>query len=188
MNNGDKLPNSIDAEKGLLGSILLAPERVMGEQAGLQSADFFHPSNREIFEQLRAMQAESKPIDLISLTQWLDDRKRLDRVGGAAYVTELFNFAPTASNSSYYAEIVREKALRRRVIASANELVASASDTSERDLPSKVKALLSSIDEMPLGNSLRALLSSRRFDVKNLQKSPGLSMKSMSSQFAPRAI
>lgn len=129
-----KMPQSLDAEKGLLGSILLAPNRVLGETRWLGAKHFYHAAHGLIFERLLEMLDKGVPIDLISLTQALEDRKRRDRwgnllletelewVGGAAAVTDLFTFVPTASNADYYAKIVAEKAQLRGVIEAAIEM------------------------------------------------------------------
>jgi len=124
------LPQSLDAEKGVLGSILLLPETVLDECIRRQvGPKYFHlPAHAIIFSSLVEMQEKRKPIDLISLTQFLEDTKRLEDAGGAMAVTELFTFVPTATNASYYLEIVREKYLLRQIIATCTEYAARAYD------------------------------------------------------------
>lgn len=119
-----QLPQSLDAEKGVLGSILLAPDKVMAIclQQKL-TPDWFHsPHHGQIFKSLLEMKEAGKPVDLISLTQFLEDHKVLDQCGGAACVTELFTFVPTASNVAYYVEILREKYALRLAIADCTRL------------------------------------------------------------------
>ena len=122
------LPQSLDAEKGLLGSILLAPGRVLDECIQQQVGEkyFHHPAHARIFTVLVDMREANKPIDLISLTQLLEDRHLLEEVGGAAAVTDLFTFVPTASNAAYYLEILREKYLLRAIIGTCTEYGARA--------------------------------------------------------------
>jgi DnaB helicase-like protein/AAA domain-containing protein len=152
MNNGE-FPNSVDAEKGLLGSILLAPERVLDAQTWLRPEDFYKADHQTIFEQILEMRSLGKPIDQISLTQHLEDRKLLVKLGGAAYVTELFTFVPTASNAAYYAEIIQEKSLARRTIAFANELISDANDPAkQKELRSLVETALDEISKLPIRN------------------------------------
>ncbi len=124
------LPQSPDAEKGILGSILLAPGKVLDECIQQQVGDkyFHHPAHGRIYNVLVEMRESNKPIDLISLTQFLEDRHVLDEVGGAAAVTELFTFVPTASNAAYYLEILREKFLLRQIITTCTEYGARAYD------------------------------------------------------------
>jgi replicative DNA helicase len=117
------LPQSVDAEKGLLGSILLSPGKVLDECIQQQVGEkyFHHPAHGRIFTVLVEMREANKPIDLITLTQFLEDRHLLEEVGGAAAVTDLFTFVPTASNASYYLELLREKYLLREIIATCTE-------------------------------------------------------------------
>ncbi|MEI6278710.1 MAG: replicative DNA helicase [Verrucomicrobiae bacterium] len=118
------LPQSLDAEKGLLGSILLSGT-VLDDSIALIDAGHFHlPSHQKIFEILVEMRNAGKPIDLITFTQILEDRKLLDEVGGASAVTDLLTFVPTAANADYYREILVEKHLLRKVISVCTEYAA----------------------------------------------------------------
>ena len=166
--NGDKIPQSPEAEKGLLGSILMAPDRILTEQAWLRASHFYHPSHVEIFEQISAMREARKPIDLISLTQWMRDCGLLEKVGGDAYVSDLFCFVPTAANASYYAEIVQEKAFARRVKEFAGQLDLDADDPAkQKDLQALIKAALSEISDFPIRNgSLPPMVSLRDLCLK----------------------
>jgi replicative DNA helicase len=122
------LPQSLDAEKGLLGSVLLSGT-VLDDTIALIDAGHFHlPSHQKIYEILVEMRNAGRPIDLISVTQILDDRKLLDEVGGAAAVTELLTFVPTAANADYYREILQEKSLLRKVITVCTEYAARCYD------------------------------------------------------------
>ena len=117
------LPQSQDAELGVLGSVLLSPQEVMGECVEKKiSPEHFHiPAHSTIFEILRELYDGRKPIDFILLTQLLRDRQLLDKVGGPAFVTSLFTFVPTAANAGYYIEILKEKHTLRQVIVTCTE-------------------------------------------------------------------
>jgi len=117
------LPQSPDAELGVLGSILLNPREVMGEcvEKKITPEHFYIPAHATLYEILRELYDQSKPIDFIILTQVLRDRNQLDRVGGAAFVTSLFTFVPTAANAAYYIEILKEKFTLRQIILTCNE-------------------------------------------------------------------
>lgn len=118
------LPQSLDAEKGLLGSVLLSPT-VLDEAISQIDASYFHlPAHQKIFELLVEMRNAGKPIDLISVTQLLEDRKLLPDVGGASVVTELVTFVPTPANADYYREILQEKSLLRKIITVCTEYAA----------------------------------------------------------------
>jgi len=117
------LPQSQDAELGVLGSVLISPREVMGEciEKKVTPEHFYTPAHAILFEVLREMYDEGKPIDFILLTQLLRDRQQLDKAGGAAFITSLFTFVPTAANAAFYIEILKEKHTLRQVILSCNE-------------------------------------------------------------------
>ena len=111
------LPQAIDAEKGLLGSILLSPREVLNDCADQIGEDaFYSPAHGTIFRVLLEMWNASHEADVITLTNRLRDLGQLDAVGGPGAVTELYGYVPTAANAPHYLEIVREKWLLRKMI------------------------------------------------------------------------
>lgn len=120
------LPQSSDAEQGVLSSILLAPKEVAGlcVEKGIRKEHFHVPAHSSIYEVLLEMYDLRQPIDVITLTQVLRDRKMLDQVGGPAFVTDLFTFLPTAANATYYIEILEEKYTLREIIRVCTEYAA----------------------------------------------------------------
>lgn len=124
------LPQAPDAERGLLSSFLISPRDTGALCAEKKfSPNHFHlPSHGQIFSTLLALWAEEKPIDFITLTQILRDRGELDQVGGAAFITELFTFLPTAANAPYYVEILEEKLFLREIIKVCTEYAARSYD------------------------------------------------------------
>jgi replicative DNA helicase len=122
------LPSSLDAEKGVLGSILLDPQRVIDFciERGITHEYFHLPAHGLVYQASREMHDASKPVDLISLTQYLEDYQRLEEAGGAGAISELFTFVPTAANAEYYVDILREKHLLRRIISTCGEFTARA--------------------------------------------------------------
>ena len=130
------LPQSPDAEKGVLSSFLIAPRDIGGLCAEKQitKEHFFIPSHAIIYEQLLGMWDRNEPIDFITLTQVLKDKGQLDQCGGAAFVTELFTFLPTAANAPYYVEIVQEKFTLREIIKVCTEFAGRSYDEQD-DVP-----------------------------------------------------
>jgi len=117
------LPQSNDAEKGILSSILQSPQWSMIRVERRIGSEHFHlPNHQTIFKVLKEMHGADEPIDLITLTNQLDKQGILDAVGGAAYVTELYTFVPTATNIDYYVKIVREKYALRQVISLCSKM------------------------------------------------------------------
>jgi replicative DNA helicase len=124
------LPQSGDAEQGVLSSVLLAPKEVGGlcVEKGIRKEHFHIPAHSSIYEVLLEMYDQRQPIDVITLTQTLRDRKILDQVGGPAFVTDLFTFLPTAANATYYLEILEEKYTLREIIRVCTEYAARCYD------------------------------------------------------------
>src|SRR5499427_7783720 len=117
-------PHSVEAEQGVLGSMLISPRDAIGEVVEKITADYFYvPAHQTIFEVLVDLWNSGQGIDLITFTQVLRDRNLLESVGGAAAVTNLFTFVPTAANVGYYIEIVRDKYILRSIIAAGTESV-----------------------------------------------------------------
>ena len=108
------LPFSEDGEKGVLCSLLLSPRDVADICVlHLRSEAFYIPAHEIIYSLVLEFGDKYKPIDFISLKQALKDRNQLEEIGGPEYLSELYNFVPTAANAAYYIDIVREKYVLR---------------------------------------------------------------------------
>ena len=118
------LPHSVEAEQGVLGSMLISPREIIAECVEKINEGYFYvPAHQTIYSHLVELWNAAQGIDLITFTQVLRDRNVLDAVGGASFVTGLFTFVPTAANVGYYLEIVREKFILRQIIAACTESV-----------------------------------------------------------------
>src|SRR6266498_1616661 len=118
------LPHSVEAEQGVLGSMLISPRETIAECVEKINEEYFYiPAHQTIYNVLVDLWNAGQAIDLITFTQVLRDRNLLDAVGGAAFVTTLFTFVPTAANVQYYLDIVRDKHILREIIAVATESV-----------------------------------------------------------------
>src|SRR6516164_2303845 len=117
-------PHSVEAEQGVLGSMLISPRDAIAEVVEKITADYFYvPAHQTIFNVLVDLWNAGAAIDLITFTQVLRDRNLLESVGGAAAVTNLFTFVPTAANVGHYIDIVRDKYILRSIIAAGTESV-----------------------------------------------------------------
>ncbi len=123
----DRLPpHSLEAEQGVLGCALLEPSDSIGqciERIKGGGEAFYDLRHRTIYEVLVSMYDRKEPIDLITLGQKLKDAGQIDGVGGLAYLSELMDAVPSAANLAYYLDIVREKHVLRRVLATCSEAV-----------------------------------------------------------------
>jgi replicative DNA helicase len=118
------LPHSVEAEQGVLGSMLISPREIIAECVEKINENYFYvPAHQTIYMVLVELWNAGQGIDLITFTQVLRDRNLLENVGGAAAVTSLFTFVPTAANVTYYLEIVRDKYILRQIIAACTESV-----------------------------------------------------------------
>src|SRR5205085_6519780 len=100
------LPHSVEAEQGVLGSMLISPREIIAECVEKINENYFYiPAHQTIYLVLVELWNAGQGIDLITFTQVLRDRNLLETVGGAAAVTSLFTFVPTAANVTYYLEI-----------------------------------------------------------------------------------
>jgi replicative DNA helicase len=117
------LPFSEDGEKGVLCSLLLSPRDVADICVlHLRSEAFYIPAHEIIYRLVLEFGEKSKPIDFVALKQALKDRNQLEEIGGPEYLSDLYNFVPTAANAGYYIDIVREKYVLRRLISACNRL------------------------------------------------------------------
>src|ERR1051325_11035032 len=117
-------PHSVEAEQGVLGSMLISPRDAIAEVVEKITAEYFYvPAHQTIFNVLVDLWNAGQAIDLITFTQILRDRNLLETVGGAAAVTNLYTFVPTAANVAYYLEIVRDKYILRSIIEAGTESV-----------------------------------------------------------------
>ncbi|QDT04917.1 Replicative DNA helicase [Rubripirellula lacrimiformis] len=118
-------PFDLDAEMGVLGSVLLLPE-ISDEIASLKAEDFYSDANRKIYHAMREMYDSGEKIDITLLVSRLRTQGDYDSVGGAAYLAQLSGAVPNAAHAVYYADIVTEKSVYRRLINSSTEILRDA--------------------------------------------------------------
>jgi len=115
-------PNNIEAEEALLGSLLIDPEAVYDVAAFLRPEAFYREQNKWIFEAILDLNERREPVDLITLTDELRRRGRLEELGGEATIIALINTVPTSINARNYGQIIEAAALRRRMIGAASTI------------------------------------------------------------------
>jgi len=117
-------PQNIAAEQATLGSIILEKESILNCIEILQPEDFYKNAHQIIYQCALDLFEKNQAVDLVTLTEELKKRKQLDEVGGASYLATLMGSVPTAANVIYYAKIVEEKAILRKLINHATQIVA----------------------------------------------------------------
>ncbi|WWP00046.1 MAG: replicative DNA helicase [Candidatus Dasytiphilus stammeri] len=115
-------PHSLEAEQSVLGGLMLDNDRWDNVIEKLVANDFFTHPHRLIFNEMQRLIERGKPIDLITLSESLNQEGKLEKVGGFAYLAELSKNTPSAANINAYAEIVRERAIVREMISVTNEI------------------------------------------------------------------
>lgn len=109
-------PHSIEAEESVLGSVILDKNALLEVLEVLKSEDFYSQVHKTIFEAIVELYQQNQPVDILTLAELLKKRKLLDMIGGRAYLGQLSSSVPSTSNVEYYAKIVEEKAVLRRLI------------------------------------------------------------------------
>ena len=119
----DRLPpQNLEAEQAVLGAIFLEPSSLTLASEILLPEDFYRGAHQRIFDAMLKLTDKGEAVDLITVTEELAAAKLLEDIGGISYLSELAGSAPTAANIAYYAKIVEEKSILRRLIRTATEI------------------------------------------------------------------
>jgi replicative DNA helicase len=128
------LPQNIEAECGVLGSIIIDPEAIVQVADFLHSDDFYRDAHRTIYEVILQLYEQREPADFITICDELERRNKLEEVGGASYITSLINQVPTSGNVEYYGRIVERTSILRRLIHAAGQIAAIAYEEGDADV------------------------------------------------------
>lgn len=116
------MPHNRQAEEAVLGAVLVLPESFYDIDQIITAEDFYIIRNRWVWEAFCRLHERRKPIDYLMVSQELEARNELEEIGGQAYLISLINQTPTSMNAEYYARIVEETAIRRRMLSTANDM------------------------------------------------------------------
>src|SRR5260221_7471160 len=128
------LPQNIEAECGVLGSIIIDPEAIVQVSDFLHPDDFYRDAHHTIYEVILQLYEEHEPADFITICDELERRNKLEEVGGASYITSLINQVPTSGNVEFYGRIVERTAILRRLIHAAEQIAAIAYEEGDADI------------------------------------------------------
>jgi replicative DNA helicase len=120
---GRQPPQDLAAEQSVLGGMLLSKDAIADVLEKLRPSDFYRPAHQNIYDAILDLYGRGEPADAVTVAAELDRRGLLRRIGGAPYVHTLISTVPTAANAGYYAEIVAEKALLRRLVEAGTRVV-----------------------------------------------------------------
>lgn len=115
-------PQNIEAEKSVLGALMLDKDAIIKIADLIRPSDFYNDNHRLIFETILELYEKREPIDVLSLSNALEEKKKLEQTGGSSYLTSLVNTVPSASNITHYAKVVQKKSVLRKLITAATEI------------------------------------------------------------------
>jgi replicative DNA helicase len=152
-------PQNIEAEASLLGALLIDSDAIVKIADTISERDFFDPRHQRIYEAISQLYERHEAIDVLTLADRLKNNGYLDSIGGAGYLTELTNFVPTATHVEQYADIVGQKAMRRRLIAASSDIATLGQDESKqlRELIEEAETKLFEVSQQHVKQSVISL-------------------------------
>jgi replicative DNA helicase len=151
-------PQSIEAEKALLGAIMLKPECMHDISDVVNEESFYVEKHRLIYKVMHALHTKSEPIDVLSVGAKLKANKTIERIGGSSYLTELVNAVPATANATHYANLVQKSAVLRSLIATA-DYIAELGFNEESDIEEILDAAEKKIYEITNAPGLHKFVS-----------------------------
>ena len=128
-------PQNIEAEQAVLGAIFLNTDALADAMEYVEADDFYRRAHQILFQAMVDLNNDGEAIDVLTVQNYLTTNNQLDDVGGVAYIAELATSVPTAANAGYYAKIVEEKSMLRRLISTATNIITQA-NKGDDDVPS----------------------------------------------------
>jgi len=125
-------PHDLEVEKAVLSALLLDNQAIHSVLTEVKPDDFYHPSHQQLYQAMLALQDENEPVDLHTLSDYLNRQKRLDAIGGVVFLAEIADFEATAANVIHHARIVREHSIKRSLIRVATEIVEAGYERGDR--------------------------------------------------------
>lgn len=154
-------PHNSEAEASLLGAILIDTDAIVKIADHISDEDFYDKRHARIYEAMRVLYEKRSPIDVLTLADQLKGNGFLDMIGGPTYLTELTNFVPTAAHVEQYADIVAQKALRRRLITASADMALLGQDESKalRELIEEAESRLFEVSQQHVKQSIVSIES-----------------------------
>ncbi|MBM7641912.1 replicative DNA helicase [Streptococcus loxodontisalivarius] len=164
-------PQDLIAEQSVLGSIFISPDKLIIVREFVEPDDFYKYSHRIIFQAMITLADRNEAIDATTVRNILDNQGDLQNIGGLSYIVELVNSVPTSANAEYYAQIVAEKAMLRRIISSLTETVNQAYEGSRdsEDIISGAEKALIDINEHSNRSGFRKISDVLKVNYETLE-------------------
>ena len=141
-------PQDIEAEHSVLGSLMIDKHSIIKVADLIVSEDFYAPANAKIFEAISDLFQKNEPVDVLSVSAKLKEKKQLAEIGGSSYLTELINSVPSAAHITHYAQIIRNKRVLRDLIEASSEINERVFENSDPEsLLDEIERKILSIDQ-----------------------------------------
>lgn len=168
-------PQNVDAEASLLGAILIDSDAIVKIADKISAEDFFDARHKHIYEAIEKLYEKRSAIDVLTLSDQLKGSGYLDMIGGAAYLSELTNFVPTAAHVDQYADIVAQKSLRRRLMSAGKAISETGTDEAKsvRELIEEAETKLFEVSQQHIQQnvvSIEAILAESFERLDDLHK------------------
>lgn len=165
-------PQQIEAEQSLLGGILLDNDGLPTAMEILSGDEFYRDAHRMIFRVVQELFERNEPVDLVTVASLLNEKQKLEAVGGAPYLASLVELVPSASNVPSYAKIVNEKALLRRLIQAANEISSWCYGGGKNvdEILDHAESAIFSITENRIGNSYSSIKDIVKKSIESIER------------------
>ena len=150
------IPANLEAERAVLGSLLIDPDAIIKVASFLRPADFFRERHNWLYEAMLTLHERREPLDFVTIVDELERREQLEEIGGPAYITDLIAGTPTSINVDFYARIVERTALLRRLIAAAGQIAELAYDESQEvdDVIDRAETIIFGVSEARIHRDL----------------------------------
>ena len=164
-------PQDLVAEQSVLGSIFIAPDKLISVREYIEADDFYKYAHRVIFKAMISLNDKNEAIDATTVRAILDSQGDLQNIGGLSYLAELVSSVPTSANAEYYAQIVAEKAMLRRIISRLTETVNEVYEgsTDSEDVIARAEKALVDINEHHNRSGFRRIADVLALNYENLE-------------------
>ena len=172
------LPNNLEAEESVLGSCFLSKYALQKAVESLTPDSFYSDKNAKIFSAMIALQEESTPIDITTVTSYLKKKNELAEVGGVEYLTEVLDYVPTASNVDFYIKSVEDSSVLRGLITTAEEIAQegyNSEETINEILDNSEKKILNIVKRRTSSEfrTIKDIVAKTKSDLERLSENKG---------------
>lgn len=163
-------PQNVDAEKSILGGLMLEQEAWDEVSEILVEDDFYKPSHKKIFAGIRELHRREMPSDLVTVSNLLMEKGELESLGGAAYLAEMIDMTPSTANITTYAKIVQEKSLLRKVIQASSEFTEKAYAQEFENISAFLDSMEARVFQLAEGKNTSGLIDASELVKLSLEK------------------